>query len=300
MSKVSVKKVQYENCGECIEITNGIVSLVVTTEFGPRVMRYGFVGGENEFGENVPFELAVGDDAWRLRGGHRLWHSPEEIPRSYMPDNVPIEWVKIENGVRVTIKEEAWTHIGKEMDITLAEDDTHAKIVHRLKNKNAWPVELAVWTISVMALGGKEIIPQVLEDTTPAPNRNIALWHSAKMNDPRFYWGSKYITVQQDPGRKSEMKIGVLNKYGWACYCNHNNLFIKRYDVYLDKKYPDFGVTYETYNSDFELEMESLSPLTILKPDEVITHIERWELIKGVKIPPDDDDLIDEMVNKYI
>ena len=65
-------------------------------------------------------------------------------------------------------------------------------------------------------------------------------------------------------------------------------------------KYPDFGASYETYSNDFMLEMESLSPLVKLDPDQDMVHIEEWELIEGVKSPSNDEGEIDMIVKKYI
>jgi hypothetical protein len=48
------------------------------------------------------------------------------------------------------------------------------------------------------------------------------------------------------------------------------------------------------------LEMETLSPLTTLKPDDSIEHIETWELIAGVSKPEIDEQQIEQVVAQYI
>ena len=35
------------NGWDCIRLSNGIVEVLVTRSVGPRIIRYGFVGGEN-------------------------------------------------------------------------------------------------------------------------------------------------------------------------------------------------------------------------------------------------------------
>lgn len=94
MGKVAVREVNFKNFGKCIEISNGSIEALVTVDLGPRIIRFGFIGGENEFCDEVPVVIDVGDDKFYLRGGHRLWHSPENMPRSYMPDNKPLNWEK--------------------------------------------------------------------------------------------------------------------------------------------------------------------------------------------------------------
>jgi hypothetical protein len=48
------------------------------------------------------------------------------------------------------------------------------------------------------------------------------------------------------------------------------------------------------------MEMETLSPMTLLNPDETIVHTEEWELITGVDVPSNDENEIDKVVEKYI
>lgn len=68
-----------------------------------------------------------------------------------------------------------------------------------------------------------------------------------------------------------------------------------------DAEYPDFGASYETYTTDYMLEMESLSPFVQLEPDAAITHVEEWELIENIAPPArDDEQEIDKAVSKYI
>ena len=301
MSDVKVSEVNYGDYGKCVNISNGDVEVVVTVDVGPRIIRYGFVGGANEFCEGVKDEKPIGDGkVWRIKGGHRLWHSPESLPRSYMPDDEPVCWSRIDSGIAVTQKVEPWVQIKKEMEITLCKSCNSVKVVHKLTNKNAWPVELSVWGLSVMAPGGKEVVPHPDRDTGLLGNRVLALWPYTKMNDHRVYWGDKYIVLDQDPNMKAPFKFGIPNEYGWVAYFNHGNLFIKKYTHKLGAKYPDFGVSYETYTTDFMTEMESLSPLTKLNPDESVCHVEEWDLIKGVDKPSNDEKEIDSIIKKYI
>ena len=50
---VKVEKVAYQGWPNCYRISNGTVELIVTTDVGPRVIRFGFPGGENEFMEEA-------------------------------------------------------------------------------------------------------------------------------------------------------------------------------------------------------------------------------------------------------
>ncbi|MDP4180992.1 MAG: hypothetical protein Q8942_07860, partial [Bacillota bacterium] len=65
MGKVTVNEIKYSNFGKCIEVSNGEVSLVVTVDFGPRIIRYGFVDGKNELCENSDVTLDSQYGEWK-------------------------------------------------------------------------------------------------------------------------------------------------------------------------------------------------------------------------------------------
>lgn len=296
MSAVSLEKVEYKGWKNCIRMTNGIVDLVATTDVGPRIIYFGFTNGKNEFCE-VPSQIGTTNGPeWNIYGGHRLWHSPEERPRSYYPDNQAIEWEK--SGSTLILKQpvEPWTNVSKTMEITMSPDSAEVTVLHRITNKGAWEVELAPWAITVMAAGGKEIIPQASSDTGLLPNRMLSIWPYTRMNDHRVYWGEKYITLTQDEKTQHPFKIGLPNEHGWAAYANDGHLFVKKFSHIKGAKYPDFSASsYETYTTDFMLEMESLGPLTLLKPGACAEHTETWNLYDNVKVPCDEKE-IDEII----
>lgn len=308
---VNVQKREFMGWKNCIAASNGIIELIATTDVGPRIIHFGFAGGKNEFAE-FPEQLGTtGGEKWKIYGGHRLWHSPEVEPKSSMidnslvetragyPDNGKIEWKKKKNGMLLSQPVEPWTLIKKEMEVSLAPDEAKATVVHRLLNDGAWPVELAVWALTVMAPGGKEIIPQVKRSTGFLPNRMVALWPYTKMNDPRVYWGEKYITVNQDPTANSRFKIGLPNEDGWAAYVNDGHLFVKKYQHFEDEIYPDYASSYETFTDGNAIELETLSPLVLLEPGDYIEHTETWYLYDNVKTPGDEKE-IDEIILPFI
>lgn len=290
---VSIEKVAYQGWNNCIRLSNGVVEALILTDVGPRVLRFGFIGKENMLCEVSESYGQTGGDKFNMYGGHRLWHSPEHRQRTYEPDNETVEYIEIEGGVRVSPKTEKWTQIRKEMDISMHPTDASLRILHRLTNEGPWEVELSAWPITVMAPGGLEIMPQTQRDTGLLNNRTLSLWPYTKMNDPRLYWGNKYIGLKQEPTMKPPAKIGLSNEYGWAAYFNYGSLFVKQFAPKVGMPYPDNGCTYETYTTDFMLEMESLSPLSKLKQGEHVDHLERWNLYADVAAPSLDEDEID-------
>jgi len=296
MSAVRLEKIVYGGWENSLRISNRTVDAVVTTDVGPRVIRYGFIGQQNEFCEVENDRGETGREEWKMYGGHRLWHSPENNPRTYQPDNSPVDWKEIPGGVSLRQEVEILTGIRKEMEITLAGEGSAVSLLHRLTNHGSWPVELAAWAITVMAPGGREVIPQARKGSGLLPDRLISLWPYTRLDDPRVHWGDRYIIIDQDSSAAEAFKIGLPNPAGWAAYFNRGRLFLKRYRHQTRAQYPDYGVSYETYTNDFMLEMETLSPLTLLEPGESVEHGEVWELYDDIPSLPDDEDGIDAVI----
>jgi hypothetical protein len=93
---IQTKEIVFGSLGRCLELSNGTVDVVITLDFGPRIVRYGFTGKQNMFNEGPSFVTPGG---YRFTGGHRLWHSPEDKVRSYEPDNDPVTMEIIDGGL---------------------------------------------------------------------------------------------------------------------------------------------------------------------------------------------------------
>ncbi len=300
MAEVEIKKVPYGGWDKCIQISNDIVDLIVTADIGPRIIRYGFIGQENEMCEVLSTMGLKGGSDWRIYGGHRLWHSPEDKQRTYEPDNSPVSWEEISNGIKTIQDVEPSTKIRKEMEITLSPENSGVKVLHRLTNAGLSPVELSVWSLSALAAGGMEIVPQTKKDTGLLPNRLLVLWPYTKLNDTRLTCGDKFIILRQDTNIIHPVKFGTSNENGWAAHFNHDHLFVKYHTHMENARYPDFGASYETYANDFMLEMETLSPLTLLEPNAHAEHYEKWELFDNVPMPSDDEDEIEKALKDRV
>ena len=60
-----MERTAYKGWRDCVRVSNGLVDLVTLAEAGPRIIRFGFVGEENEFLEHLspPHARATGDVA---------------------------------------------------------------------------------------------------------------------------------------------------------------------------------------------------------------------------------------------
>lgn len=278
------EKVLYNGWPNCVRLFNKEVELIVTADVGPRIVRFGYIGGQNFFHLLPEHAGKTGGDQWRIYGGHRFWIAPEAMPFSYNPDNDSVDVTIRDNGIRLRQKREAVTGMVKEMEIKLSAGMNHVTVLHRLINENATEVEASPWGLSVLAQGGTAIIPQEPYgegDDYLLPARPIALWHFTKMNDPRWKWGERYIQAFQNPSLASEQKIGVLNKQGWTAYCLNGEVLIKKFNFDAQAIYPDFNCNNETYINGKFLEIETLGPLTRIAAGKYVEHTEYWHLAKA-------------------
>ena len=68
---VTIEKIDFKGWPNSYRMTNGEVELVITGDIGPRIMRYGFIGGRNFFHEFAGQMGRSGESTWQNRGGHR-------------------------------------------------------------------------------------------------------------------------------------------------------------------------------------------------------------------------------------
>jgi hypothetical protein len=276
------KNFNYGGWENCIRLSEGEIECVVTTDVGPRIIRLAFKGEKNVLGEIEDHLGKTGGNEWLSYGGHRLWHSPEVMPRTYYPDNKPVSYCWDGKTLKLIQDMEETTGIQKEIEITPGKEN-NIRVLHRLINRNLWDIEFAPWAITVMAKSGRAIVPQ--EPYKPAegnllPVRPLVLWPYTRMGDHRFTWGDKFIQIKQDTEAGSPQKIGALNKQGWIAYSLGDYLFVKKYSYKPDVIYPDFGVNTEIYINPDILEMETLGSLEKVPPGGFVEHIENWFLFK--------------------
>jgi hypothetical protein len=259
----------------------------------PRIVRFAPNGKPNLFANmgTTPIQTQYGN--FYFRGGHRLWHSPEAMPRTYIPDNEGAAISELPNGVRIEMPTEVWTHIAKSMEIELNPDQPQVILRHELRNEGAWAVEFAPWVLTMFRLGGVAIFPQPVGNVDEAgllSNRHMALWPYARVNDPRVMLGDEFVLVHATP-QLPPFKFGYFNRHGWMAYWLDGVFFVKRFEVGTETKpYPDGGCNAESYLDNRFIELETLGPLTKLEPGESVFHSEVWEIhteLVADLIPPE-------------
>jgi len=299
---VHVERIPYGGWKSCLRVANGEIEAVITTDVGPRIIRFGFIGGENEFAE-YPSQLGLGGDAeYRSYGGHRLWIAPEDPATTYYPDNAPVAWERRGEALHLTAPVETSTQVQKSMEIWLDPMINTVHVIHRIRNCAPDARRLSAWSLSVMAPGGRAIIPHepyLPHPTALLPVRPLALWSYTALGDQRFRWGRRFLQIRQDPSAPSPQKIGLLNKQGWAGYLRGGTLFTTTVPYLPGAEYPDFQSNLEVFTNARMLELETLSPLTTLPPGATLQHEEHWFLLRGVPESNSEEE-IDDAVHRCL
>jgi len=286
MAAVKVDKVEYKGWHNCYRVTNGEIEAIVTYDVGPRIIRFGFVGGQNMFKEYAEQLGKTGEAAFQLRGGSRVWKAPEDPVATWAPDNVPVNIKITPTGLIARAPVEPLTKLQKEIEISMEPTGTKVTVSHRITNHGLFPLEFAPWVLTMMAQGGMVVSgfpprgthPANLEATNP-----LVMWAYTDLSDPRWKFTKKYMTLKQDPNNSNAQKLGTFNVDTWAAYILNGEAFVKRAKADPTKTYTDFGCSFETFTNNDFLEIETLGPMTKVQPEQTVEQVEHWGLYKNVR-----------------
>lgn len=244
-----------------------------------------------------PVPTPYGD--YHFHGGHRLWHAPEVLPRTYIPDTTQTI-TELSNGVILDMQTEPGTGIRKRIEIHLAADKPSVTLTHTLINDGLWAVELAPWAITQFRLGGTAILPLPVGNADPAGllhNRQFSLWPYARFNDPRLKLGDEFILFKAD-ALLPPFKIGYFSSHGWLAYWLDGVLFRKTFEVQAGLPHPDNNCNAEMYCNNKFVELESLAPLVKLEPGASTHHEEVWDIFYDLDSLPEGLQQSDQFKNR--
>jgi hypothetical protein len=288
---IRIEKREYRGWPGAYFLSNDAVELVVLADVGPRVVRYAFRDGENQFHEFGDQAGARGGNEFRLYGGHRLWVWPE-VQRTYFPDNRAVEVVVRADGATFTAPVEdahPGTSLQKKISIELDEQGTHVKLAHCITNLASDPIQLAPWTPTVLRPGGRAILPFPPRHAMDANHFQsvspLTLWSFTDFTDSRWVLGQDFLQlIQQErpSGRFPEQMSGLFNSDSWGVYVRGGYAFVKRAKAFPGAQYPDFGSNFEIFTNAEFLELETLGPIVTLDPGESALHTENWWLFDGI------------------
>lgn len=272
--------------GKTLVLDNGTIEFAVTLDVGPRIISLKALDGLNVMYEDIGDTISKDcssvygkEKKWHIYGGHRLWLSPEDLS-TYYPDNNPVDYELLPQGVRVYPKK--WENVEIQPEIILEfSGENSIKVTHKVINLGA-KRKLCLWALSVLKAGGKMTFPLSAEDTGFLANRNIVMWPYSSFTDPRLKLADDVIVTKSDISVPEPFKIGTYKRDFYAEYEIERDgktaRFVKRAQGLDGAEYPDYGCNFECYFNDRIHEIESLSQVAGIENGGVIEHTEIWEI----------------------
>lgn len=282
-------KIEYRG-GAALRIGTPRLEAVVTTDCGPRVVSFRALRGCGgnlfiEFPEDAPRAHGLA-----LRGGHRLWHAPEAIPRTYQPDDLPLAVRSVARGAALRQPVEALTGLEKGMMLEVVAPDT-LRVTHTLRNAGAWPVETAPWALTMLRPGGYGVLPLPPKGSHAAgdllPGAAWVPWTYTDLSLPLWQIHRDRIGIDVRRAREPQ-KLGITSYPGWSAYWLDGDVFVKHARLVDGAAYPDLGCAFEVFTNGALIELETLGPVVRLEPGRVTTHVEHWTVLTGLPRPDSD------------
>lgn len=266
------------------------LEFVVPTGIGPRVTA---LRSRRGAGRNVFFEMPEPEarfHGYLIRGGHRLWHAPEDIVRSYQPDDEPPTAEKLANGIALLQATEVLTGLRKGMRIEFANART-VRVTHTLTNCGAWPIACAPWPVTMLRGGGFGVLPLLPKGNHAAgdllPAWSLVPWTFTDLSQPIWRFHRDFIGIDV-AGTRTSQKLGITDYPGWTACWLDGTTFVKYAPAVPGADYPDRGSCLEVFSNGRIIEIEALGPLAQLAPAATTTHIEHWTLLEGLPRPDTD------------
>ena len=276
--------------GAALRLETRALELVVTTSVGPRVVELRSKKGR---AENLFLQMPANEKrayGYLFRGGHRLWHSPEDLVRTYQPDDEPLAMRTLKQGVALTQPTEKPTGLQKAMAVELVGERT-VRVTHTLTNLGRRAVTCAPWALTMLRAGGYGVLPLLPKGSHAGgdllPSYALVPWTYTDLALPVWQPHRDFLGIDV-PRAKTAQKLGITNYPGWSAYWLDGVTFVKAVRVIDGGKYPDLGCCWETFTNGAMIEFETLGELTSLAPGARVTHVEHWGILDGLRKPDSD------------
>ena len=236
--------------------------------------------GINLFAETPDFNFDTARGKYYLRGGHRLWVSPESWDITYALEHQDIQCDRLENGIVLKQNGTSACNLSKEIRVEMDVHESRIRLTESIRNDTSMLLTCSPWGLSMMAPGGTAIAPLRTASEQPGgllPDRNLVLWPYTHLTDPRLDLRDSVVMIHSND-RREALKIGIRSPQGWLAYLYHGLAFVI-HSVYQDAvTYPDYGCNMEVYTNGVFVELEILAGLSDLAPGHQVTLKEEWEV----------------------
>lgn len=304
---MEIKETEFENYGKCVQLTNGIISVIVTIALGPRIVSFGFSDGENVLFNDLGREYFRSEDPasgknsnFYFYGGHRLTIGQPRTGPLFYPDNSPVVYTLLPDGVSFLSPKQKNTEIQTGFEIVMGEDASDVMIVHTAKNCSKEVQTFGLRSSTQFNGGGTVLLPQNSDqDELDQPTRTLVLWPKTDIRDRRIFLGNRFFTFAHDMQEERPLRVGINDVFGWAAYVGPKYTVMKRYVHNPQTSYPDFGCSLEVGFQKNYAEITSLSPIFRVEPGEGIKHVENLSLSRTRNsVNPVDEEGIAGFINR--
>lgn len=269
---MKIKKVEFSGIPNCYELSIGKQKLVVTTDFGPRVLYLSIGDSGNILFFDKDKKLKYKD--WYVYGGHRLWTSPETAA-TYDPDNDPCQVE--EKGGKLSV-----SHFDKKLEFSrtmiFSEQNDRFCVEHVITNKSEVLFPGAIWALTCVLPQGITFFPWGTPDEWKV--KKAVYWqkwmtHGSNLASKQWIQGPDLFMIKPTG---EEGKVGTAGWEGFIGVTAKGYTFIKKFDRLPTNDYPDDNCAIQCYTCDKFIELETLSPNTVFRPNVPVRHKEEWIL----------------------
>jgi len=220
---------------------------------------------------------------FRIWGGDKTWVAPEDQWIDGIPpidlDASPYHYELLDDGIIMESGVDRETHLRIVREIHLLSNNK-ITLNQILVNKGNASVKKAIWNVTQL-LRPFNISVLINKDKVISDNR---FKQSLKRKDYFVFQEKDWTTIRCD--QSVQFKYGMKPTKGVvvaSLAINENTLvMVRAFEVDCKKKYPHMDDSVEVYNSSDHnyLELEILSPLVTLAPQESISHKQTWIIKK--------------------
>ena len=264
--------------GRILWMTDGRTRVGAALDYGIRILHLSCEGMENLFYQQPPDgrDGLTTEQGWRIRGGHRLWLSPES-EKTYWPDNEPVRWERRGGAVVLTQPPDAALGLRKSIRIAFLPDG-QVELEHRVENTARLGFRGALWGVNTLDGGGTARIPfGGAAGSAYRPHSLVSLWGDTSLGDKRLEFRPGSLTVRHRP-LEAYCKLGLYCRAGTAVLENKGQRLILGFGAGTPEAYPDLGCNFEVYLNQWFLELETLGPVQRIAPGQQASHVERGRL----------------------
>lgn len=264
--------------GRIYWMTDGKTEVGVALDYGIRIVHLSCAGMENLYYAQ-PKDLSDGfgtPDTWKLRGGHRMWLAPEG-EHDYHPDDEPVSYRTLPDGVLVEQREDPLLKMVKSLKITFTETGA-LRLDHSFCYTADGSVTGSSWGIHTLDGYGTASV-SFPGQWGYTPNRHISLWGTTDLHDSRLRFTADSITASHAPS-KDYFKVGIYCRDGKVEFRNKGQKLTLTFDTPPMDTLPDGGCNFELFMGERFMELEVLGMNTTMGRGDTACHTEWLTLTK--------------------